>query len=104
MPEYTFLAVLVVAAAVALELIVLRTGIFSTLQYWISMIIVLAFQIPVDGYLTKLNAPIVEYANQHTLGVRWPWDIPIEDFAFGFALVTITLALWQRQLDREASE
>jgi hypothetical protein len=26
-----------------------------------------------------------------------PWDIPIEDFLFGFALATLVLMLWQRQ-------
>jgi hypothetical protein len=28
-------------------------------------------------------------------GLRFPWDIPIEDFLFGFALVTATLLLWE---------
>jgi predicted small integral membrane protein len=29
-------------------------------------------------------------------GVRAPWDIPVEDFFFGFALLTLVLALWER--------
>jgi hypothetical protein len=28
--------------------------------------------------------------------VRWPWDIPVEDFGFAFALITLTLVLWER--------
>ena len=52
----------------------------------------LFFQVLVDGWLTKLSAPIVLYAPEHFLGVRIPFDIPIEDFAFGFAMVTLTLA------------
>ena len=31
------------------------------------------------------------------VGVRFPFDIPVEDFLFGFALVTAVLLLWERQ-------
>jgi nitrite reductase/ring-hydroxylating ferredoxin subunit len=58
---------------------------------------VLAFQIPVDGWLTKLSAPVVEYSSRQVTGLRGPWDIPVEDFLFGFALVTAALLLWERQ-------
>jgi len=34
---------------------------------------------------------------QHTTGVRFPFDIRIEDFLFGFALVTAVLLLWERR-------
>jgi lycopene cyclase domain-containing protein len=61
------------------------------------MAIVLAFQIPVDGWLTKLSAPIVLYRRTATTGLRFPWDIPVEDFLYGFALVTAALLLWERQ-------
>lgn len=71
----------------------LRTRLFRQPAYWISMAIVLGFQIPVDGWLTKLSAPIVLYNEQHTTGVRFPFDIPIEDFLFGLALVTAVLLL-----------
>ena len=56
-----------------------------------------AFQVLVDGWLTKLSAPIVVYAPEQASGLRFPWDIPIEDFAFGFSLVTLTLLLWERR-------
>ena len=46
-------------AVCALELAVLRTGLFRRPAYWLSMLIVLGFQIPVDGWLTKLSSPIV---------------------------------------------
>ena len=46
---------------VAAELIYFRSGIFGTAQYWWSMVIIFAFQIPVDGWLTKLSDPIVIY-------------------------------------------
>lgn len=94
---YTLPAVLAVIVVCVLEIRVWRTGLFGRPAYWISMVIVLGFQIPVDGWLTKLSAPIVLYDEQHTTGIRFPLDIPIEDFLFGFALVTAVLLLWERR-------
>ena len=83
MPEYTLLTLVAVVAVVAAELIYFKSGIFATAQYWWTMVIIFAFQIPVDGWLTKLSAPIVIYNPDEILGLRAPWDIPIEDFGFG---------------------
>ncbi|MEI7544118.1 MAG: lycopene cyclase domain-containing protein [Mycobacteriaceae bacterium] len=94
---YTVPAIISVLVVCVLELAVLRTGLFRKPAYWISMVIVFAFQIPVDGWLTKLSAPIVIYNERHTSGLRFPWDIPVEDFLFGWALVTGVLLLWVRQ-------
>ncbi|GAT10150.1 lycopene cyclase domain-containing protein [Mycolicibacterium novocastrense] len=94
---YTVPAVLAVIAVCVLELGALRTGLFRKPAYWISMAIVLGFQIPVDGWLTKLSAPIVIYDERHTSGIRFPFDIPVEDFLFGWAMVTAVLLLWERQ-------
>jgi lycopene cyclase domain-containing protein len=97
---YTLPAGLAVLLVSALELAVLRTGLFRRPAYWLSMLIVLGFQIPVDGWLTKLSSPIVSYDDKQLSGVRFPFDIPIEDFLFGFALVTAVLLLWERQRAR----
>ena len=97
---YTVPATVAALAVGALELIVLRTGLFRRPAYWLSMLIVIGFQILVDGWLTKLSAPIVVYDNRQTSGIRFPLDIPIEDFFFGFALVTAVLLLWERQRER----
>jgi len=94
---YTLPAVVSVIVVCVLELAVLRTGLFRTPAYWISMGIVLFFQVLTDGWLTKLSAPIVIYNSEHTSGIRFPWDIPVEDFLFGWALVTGVLLLWERQ-------
>ncbi len=96
MPEYTLLAVVSVLFTVAVERFWLRTGVFRTARYWLSMAIVFAFQVLVDGWLTKLSAPIVIYDESQTLGVRVPWDIPVEDYLFGFSMVTLTILLWMR--------
>lgn len=92
-PGFSALAVLVV---VFLELRVLRTGIFRQKAYWITMAVVAAFQIPVDGWMTKLSAPIIVY-NPHVLsGWRWPLDIPTEEFAYAWAMLTLVILLWER--------
>lgn len=101
---YTVPAVVAVIVVIVLELAILRTGLFRRAAYWISMAIVLGFQIPVDGWLTKLSAPIVIYDEQHTSGVRFPLDIPVEDFLFGWAMVTAVLLLWERQRLREQTK
>jgi lycopene cyclase domain-containing protein len=97
---YTVPAAAAVAAVCLLEFTMLRTGLFRRPAYWVTMLIVLGFQIPVDGWLTKLSAPVVIYDNHQTSGLRFPLDIPIEDFLFGFALVTAALLLWERQRER----
>ena len=90
-------------AVVALELLVLRTGIFGQVAYWIAMAISLAFMIPVDGWLTKLSAPIVVYRDADVSGVRPIWSILVEEYAYAFALLTIVIALWQRAGRSEAA-
>ena len=96
MPEYTLLAVLSVVGTVAVEVFWLRTGLFRKGQYWIAMAIVYCFHVLVDGWLTKLSAPIVIYDEGQITGVRVPWDIPVEDYLFGFSMITLTLMLWVR--------
>ena len=96
MPEYTVLAVLSVIGTVLAEVLWLRTGLFRRAQYWIAMVIVYCFHVLVDGWLTKLSAPIVIYDEGQITGVRVPWDIPVEDYLFGFSMITLTLMLWVR--------
>ena len=48
-----------VVGVVALERLVLHTGLLRTRAYWIAMAICYGFMIAVNGWLTKLSAPIV---------------------------------------------
>ncbi|MFI6040898.1 lycopene cyclase domain-containing protein [Nocardia sp. NPDC051321] len=98
---YTLPAVAAVGAVCLAECRLLRTGLFRRPAYWLSMAIVLGFQILVDGWLTKRTAPIVRYNPDHLLGLRFPWDIPVEDFLFGFALVTSVLLGWEHARQRQ---
>jgi lycopene cyclase domain-containing protein len=95
--SYTIAAVCAPVLVVLLEVAVLRTGILRRGRFWATIAIVGGFQVPVDGWLTKLSAPIVRYQAQAASGLRWPWDIPVEDFGFGFAMAALTLTLWDRR-------
>jgi lycopene cyclase domain-containing protein len=100
LPEYTAMTVFAVLAVVTVELVWFKTGIFRSAQYWCAMAIIFAFQVPVDGWLTKLSDPIVIYNPDELLGIRAPWDIPDEDFGFGFAMTTLAILFWRRRLAR----
>lgn len=102
MPEYTVGTLLAMLIVVLSELLWARTGIFRKAQYWLALGIMLAFQVLVDGWLTKLSEPIVSYHPEQFSQVRFPWDIPIEDFGFGFALITASLIVWELAGRREA--
>jgi lycopene cyclase domain-containing protein len=91
--EYTAASALGVVLAVLLELLVLRTGLFRDPRYWVTLAIVAAFQLLVNGVLTC--PPIVVYDPTQILGPRVVCA-PVEDLGFGFAMVTTTIALWRR--------
>jgi lycopene cyclase domain-containing protein len=93
MREYTLFSATGIALTVLLELLVLRTGLFRDLRYWVALTIVAAFQLLVNGVLTC--PPIVSYDPAKILGPRIVCA-PIEDLGFGFAMVTTTIALWRR--------
>lgn len=95
-PAYPGFSLLAAAVVVALELRAFRTGIFRQKAYWIAMAIVFAFQIPVDGWMTKLTAPIVVYNPEVLSGWRFPWDIPTEEFVYAWAMLTLAILLWER--------
>ena len=98
---YTLTALVSVVVVLAVELLWLRTGILRTLRFWLAMGIVLGFQVLVDGWLTKLSDPLVLYNEDHMTGLRFPWDIPVEDFAFGFGMVLLAMVLWEHAARRE---
>lgn len=103
LPEYTIMTLIGMVVVIVLELFVVRSGIFRRAQYWAALGICLFFQCFVDGWLTKLSNPIVLYNPDEFSGIRFPFDIPIEDFGFGFAMITAVLMLWQARLNRRAS-
>jgi lycopene cyclase domain-containing protein len=95
-PEYTVASAAAAALVVVLDLRVWRTGLFSRRAYQAAIAICLFFMILVNGWLTKLSAPIVLYDADQKTPWRFPWDIPVEDYLFGFALLHWVLARWVR--------
>jgi lycopene cyclase domain-containing protein len=93
---YTWSSLAAAAAVAVAELRFLRTGLFGDRSFWIAYGIIVFFQCLVDGWLTKLSAPIVLYDEDRMTGWRIPWDVPVEDFAFGFAMCVLSLLLWER--------
>jgi lycopene cyclase domain-containing protein len=103
MPIYPTLAVAAALVVIVLELRVFRSGLFREPAYWISMAICYAFMIPVDGWLTKHSAPIVIYRPEDTSGISPIWDIPLEEYAYAFALLTLVMLTWDRLGERAAA-
>ncbi|MGC8465246.1 MAG: lycopene cyclase domain-containing protein [Acidimicrobiales bacterium] len=96
MHAYTLGAVLALALVVIFDLFVLRTKVVKTAQFWITALIVSFFQIFVDGWLTKLSSPIVQYSPHHLSGIRVFFSSPVEDFIYGLALLLLTVSIWKR--------
>ena len=98
--SYTALAAVGVVGSVVLDVLILRTRLVTRRAFWVSYAIVLVFQLLTNGWLTGRR--IVTYDAGAVLGGASPqafgdWRIlwaPVEDVAFGFALVLQTLAWW----------
>ena len=98
---YTLSALTAVAAALVLDLAVLRTRLVRRQVFWLTYPIVLAAQLVANGVLT--GAGVVRYARDTIVGARVAYA-PVEDLAFGFSLVLVTLSVWvylgRRGVDR----
>jgi len=91
MKEYTIIAVIFAVLSLILDKI-LKTRLTSDKRFWIFWIIMLLVSFIVNGYLTW--RPVVIYSDEYYLGIRL-FTIPIEDFLFGFSLVTSNIILWE---------
>jgi lycopene cyclase domain-containing protein len=97
---YTDAAVIGVAFAALLDIVVLRTMLLRRKVFWTSYLIVIVFQLIVNGILTGRR--LVVYSPGAVLGGATPhllggWRVayaPVEDLLFGFSLVLQTLAWW----------
>jgi lycopene cyclase domain-containing protein len=89
--SYTAAAAVGVVVAVLVDLFVLRTRLLRRRAFWTSYAIVLVGQVVTNGVLTGRD--VVVYRDSAIVGWRFVYA-PVEDLAFGFALVLFTLALW----------
>lgn len=89
--SYTLLALLGVAAAILVDLSLLRTKLLRRKAFWTAYGIVVLFQLVVNGLLTGLH--VVRYDSRRIIGWRIAYA-PVEDLLFGFAMVMLTLSMW----------
>jgi lycopene cyclase domain-containing protein len=86
--------------AIAVDLVVLRTALLASRTWWSAYAIIVVFQLITNGWLTGRG--IVRYSDNAILGtgrIVFLGDYriayaPLEDLAFGFALVLISCAAW----------
>ena len=93
MITYTLLAGIMLIVVFAFGIIALKSELFSKPTFWIAYGIIIFFQLLTNGYLTGQN--IVLYNPEDISGFRIAFA-PIEDLFFGFALVTLTMFIWEK--------
>jgi len=99
--SYTAAAVLAVLVAILADLLILRTALLRTRTWWTAYGIIVVFQLITNGWLTGRG--IVRYSDNAILGSSRIVFLgegriayaPVEDLAFGFALVLISCAAWE---------
>ncbi|MGC9667304.1 lycopene cyclase domain-containing protein [Planosporangium sp. 12N6] len=98
---YTVAALLGVLGALVVDLALLRTRLVTRLVFWATYPIIFGFQLLSNGVLTGFG--VVRYNPAAILGLRLAYA-PIEDLAFGFALVLTTLSVWVRLGRRDSRD
>jgi lycopene cyclase domain-containing protein len=107
--SYTALVVVAVLTVVALDRWGARTRVTASGTWWAAYGIIVFFQLLTNGWLTGRG--IVQYDPDAIIGdgsVPLVGDgrllfAPVEDLAFGFALVLLTSVVWE-WLGRRSSE
>jgi lycopene cyclase domain-containing protein len=89
--EYTLLALISVFFTVFLD-VFLKTKLLKNKKFWIFWAIMFVITIIINGYLTY--RPIVLYKEQFNSGIKL-FTIPIEDFLFGFSLLSSNIIIWE---------
>src|SRR5664280_2465575 len=101
MTSYTAAAAIAVLVAILVDLLILRTALVRTRTWWTAYGIILVFQLVTNGWLTGRG--IVRYSDNAILGSSRIVFLgegriafaPVEDLAFGFALVLVSCAAWE---------
>ncbi len=91
MKEYTLIAIGLVILTLLLDKLT-KVNIFKEKLFYLFLVIVLGFKLLVNGYLTSTN--IVMYNSQFFIGLR-VGSIPLEDFLFGFSMVSLGIIFWE---------
>ena len=89
--SHTEAVLLGVAVTVVLDLVVLRTRLLRRKAFWTAYAIVLFFQLVTNQWLTSRG--VFDYGSDAIICWRIG-SAPVEDFLFGFALVTQSMMWW----------
>jgi len=89
--EYTVLASVSVILVIITDL-VLGTRLILNKKFWVFWGVMFILMFIINGYLTW--RPIVIYGDKFYLHVRL-FTIPVEDFLFGFSLITSNIIIWE---------
>lgn len=110
--SYTAIAVVTFVVVILIDLFVLRTRMITRKEFWIAYAIMIGFQFLTNAVLTGTQT--VQYADDTIVGTgndvapgQPPFlgegrlfYAPVEDVAFGFGLILLTLSVWQYWGDR----
>lgn len=88
---YTFFALLSVITAIILDKIT-EINLLKDKKYYLFLALIIFFKLLVNGALT---AKIVMYNPAQITGFRI-MTIPIEDFGFGFGMITLAVIVWEK--------
>ena len=91
MKEYTLLSIFFIFVTFVIDFKI-GTYILRKAEFYVFLLIILGFKFLVNGYLTGSN--IVIYNPKFFLGIRIG-SIPVEDFLFGFSMVTLVIIFWE---------
>ncbi|MCF7871268.1 MAG: lycopene cyclase domain-containing protein [Candidatus Omnitrophica bacterium] len=91
MKEYTLVSIGSVFITILLNKL-LKTGLFKRIEYYIYLIFIMIGELVVNGLITAKG--IVKYNSRFFIGLRIG-SIPLEDFFFGFSMVTATIIFWE---------
>ena len=103
MPIYPTLAVTAAVAVVLVELVLLRTGLFRDRAYWISMAICYRVHDPRRRLAHEALGPDRALPAGGHQRLSPIWDIPLEEYAYAFALLTAVMLTWDH-LGRRAAD
>lgn len=103
--SYTAIAIVTAIVVIGIDLFVLRTRMLRRREFWLAYAIMIGFQFLTNAVLTGTQT--VQYSDDTIVGVGNDvapppflgsgrlFFAPVEDVAFGFAMVLLTLLVWQ---------
>lgn len=97
MPEYTFFAFSSLVIILLFDYSA-KTHLVRLKKFWFFHGVVFVLTLIFDNY--AIYKGIYSYDSKHILGILLPYA-PLEDFLFGFSLITLNLILYERKSNKK---